>query len=294
MALQFNDPSMNIGTYVTFPEEGTGKNIDQMSKLLADNRHPLTFAGSMKLKLRALDLYASVLENPTKYTLEYKVEVTKFFKDVWSNYIDTGDAIFLHPGRRARINLVNPQNARDSEFLKLFDPKNKEKLKQGAIVLPDGMYDSEIGIREFNAAEMETFTNKHYAGEKGVLENRIWKVLARNPSEVPRELAEDSELLKTFTKAVNYLSVFTFGYTENMGVDTAYPQDVETGRLWFAGRLWGRSGAYGRDHWDPTDGRLVGVALDAPRLVVPSYGRLEEIIAKLTPHQVEIKQLLVP
>ena len=291
MALQLNEPVMARKNNVPFPLEGIGKNIDQMPKLLADNRYPLPFASSMKLKLRAFDLYASVLENPAQYTPEYRAEVASFFKDAWSNYADTGDAIFLRPDGKARISLVNPQTARDSEFLKLINPKNEKNLSDGAIVLPDGMYDSVDKRLEFDKAEIGRLTDKQYSGE-GALDNRVWRVLARNPNEVPKEFAEDPELLKTFTKAVNYLSAVAFGYNQNMGIYTSNPQDAETGRLWFAGRLRIRSFALGRNHLDNGKGRLVGVAPEAPRVVIPSTKRLEEIITKLKPHEQEVKQLL--
>src|SRR3989338_2037238 len=113
MALQLNEPVMARKNNVPFPLEGIGRNINQMPKLLADNRYPLPFAGSMKLKLRAFDLYASVLENPNQYTPEYRRKVANFFRDVWSNYVDTGDALFLRPDGKAKINLVNPQTASD-------------------------------------------------------------------------------------------------------------------------------------------------------------------------------------
>ena len=291
MALQLNEPVMQRDRYVDFPLGRVGKNIIEMPKLLADNRYPLPFAESMKLKLRAFDLYASVLENPAQYTPEYRVKVAGFFKDVWSNYADTGDGIFQSPDGKARISLVDPQTARDSEFLKLINPKNKENLREGAIVLPDSVYDSAKGMPEFDKAEMAGLTDKQYSGE-GALDNRIWRVLARNPNEVPKELAEDPELLRTFTKAVNYLSALAFDYTQNMGVYTSNPQDVNTARLWYAYRLGDGSDAYGRNRLDDGKGRLVGVAPEAPRLAVPSTERLEEIIAKLKPCEGEVKQLL--
>ena len=294
MALQLNEPVMKRDNYIAFPHEGTGKNIDEMPKLLADNRYPLPFAESMKLKLRAFDLYASVLENPAQYALEYRARVASFFKDVWSTYANTGDGIFVRPDGKARISLVDPRTARDSEFLKLINPKNEKNLRDGAIVLPEGMYDSVDKRLEFDKAEIGRFTNKQYSGEAALsLYNRIWSVLARNPSEVPKELAEDPELLRTFTKAVNYLSALAFNYTQNMGAYTSNPQDVETGRLWYANGLRDGSSANGRGHLDYGYGRLVGVAPEAPRLVVPSTERLEEIIEKLKPHEMEVKQLLV-
>jgi len=291
MALQFNEPVMKRDSYVLFPAKDAGRNIDEMPKLLGDNRYPLPFAGSMKLKLRAFDLYASVLENPDQFTPEYRAKAADFFKDVWSNYVDTGDAIFRRPDGSTKINLVNPQTARDSEFLKLIAPQNKKNLRNGAIGLPFGMYDSANVATEFGKAEMKKFTDKPYSGD-GVLDNRIWMILARNPNEVPKDLAEDPELLRTFTKAVNYLSALAFGYDKNMGVYTSNPQDVETGRLWCADRLGGGSDANGRGRLGDDGSRLVGVAPEAPRLAVPSTERLEEIIAKLKPHESEVKQLL--
>ena len=293
MDLQLNEPVMKRDNYVPFPAENTGMNIDEMPKLLADNRYPLPFAGSMKLKLRALDLYASVLESPNQYAPEYRAKISKFFKDTWSNYADTGDAIFQRPDGNARINLVNPQTARDSEFLKYINPENKKNLRNGSIVLPDGMYDSANGMPELSKAEVEKFTDKAYSN-LDALDNKIWRILARHPDMVPKELAEDPELLKTFTKAVNYLSALAFDYKENMGVYVANPEkDADTARLWYAVRLGNGSNAFGRDVLLNVNGRLVGVAPEAPRLAVPSSERLEQIIATLNTHKTGVNQLLV-
>ena len=65
MGIQFNEPT-HRHVYARQPhQEFYGRNIDKMPELIKDaklpDRLPLSVAGFMKLRLRALDLYAAIL-----------------------------------------------------------------------------------------------------------------------------------------------------------------------------------------------------------------------------------------
>ena len=131
MALRFNAPVRDRYE----PDKYTGKNVAKMPEILTDGRVPISMAEFMQLRLSALDLFADSLENPQKYNLEYKREVAKFFKDVWSNYVDTGDAALYNPDGKIKIDL-------DSEFLKQINPSIEKELLSGAVRLPPDLYES--------------------------------------------------------------------------------------------------------------------------------------------------------
>src|SRR3989338_10531453 len=94
-----------------------GRNIDNMPKLLADGRIPMSISDFMQLRLFALDLYAGTLEHPKKFTRDQIKRTAAFFKDVYSTYVDAGDSVLYHPDGKIKINLVD-ETGRDTEFLK--------------------------------------------------------------------------------------------------------------------------------------------------------------------------------
>src|SRR3989344_3337256 len=151
MALQFNEPSRK--PYET--DAFYGRNIDKMPELLKDNRLPLSVAGFMKLRLKAHDLYSNVLENPDKFTPQYRKEVANFFRDVWSNYADTGDGVLYHPDGMIKTDL-------DSDFMRKINPKINNDLRDGAVPLPSGLY-AATKMPELSKAEVQKFTGKPHS-----------------------------------------------------------------------------------------------------------------------------------
>ncbi len=279
MTLQFSEPARK-------PYEADnyfGRNIDKMPELLEYNRLPLSVSGFMKLRLKALDLYASILENPKDSTPEYKREVVKFFHDLWGNYADTGDGILYHPDGKIRTDL-------DSESLRQINPKSK-MTPDGAVRLKSGLY-AASKMPELSKEEVQKYTGKLHSGEEA-LDNKLWRVFARDPNEVLTQYAEDPALLKTYVKAFNHLAKTVFDYNNGMKIYVGSPQKgVETARLVYVDRLESRSNAAGWARLDDDGSRLVGVAPEAPRLTVPSSERLEQIIATITKHSPEVQKLL--
>ena len=282
MALRFNvqvrkryEPNKYAGIYFA----------KKMPEVLADDRVPISVAEFMQLRLSALDLFADSLENPKKYNRMYRTKVAKFFKDVWGINADTGDAALYNPDGRIKIDL-------DSELIRKINPAMESELLGGAIRLPSGLYEVTDNKLELTKTEVQKFANMHQK-ENETLDNRFWRIFARNPNEVPSKYAEDPNLLKNYAKAVNRLANIVFSYDTTMGVYvTDASKDSFTLRPWYVRRLRGGSGAEGRDDLVYSIGRLVGVAPEAPRLAVPSTERLEQIIATITKHSPEVKRLL--
>jgi hypothetical protein len=284
MALQFSDPTFRHA-YAREQVDGNsfyGKNKDKMPELLQDNRTPLSAAGLMKLRLRALDLYSNVIENPNNFTPQYRKEVAQFFKDVWSNYADTGDAVLYHPNGNFKTDL-------DSVALRTINEKT-ELTGDGAVSLKSGLY-SAAQMPKFTQSDRDKYTGSAQ-NEADTNNNRLWRVFARHPDEVPKELAENPALLRSYAKAVNHLAKLAFGYNQNMGIYLTDAPKQEEMRSWLVWWLEDRSGAIGWGHLDDDGGRVVGVAPEAPRLEVVPAERLEEILKKLKPHKAEVKQLL--
>lgn len=87
------------------------------------------------------------------------------------NLFSTGDAFMYHPDGKVKIIL-------DSEHLLKLSPQSK--LKNGALILQDGEYESAKGI-EFTQRELFDLTGKGFS----LVEARthpVWRVLARDPS----------------------------------------------------------------------------------------------------------------
>jgi len=124
-----------------------GRNVDQMPKLIAEGRTPLSVVGLMEARL-------------------------KYGKDLpaWmDNYFDTGDGVLYHPDGRIKV-------VHDSKLVRELNLKSP--LKGGALVLGDGVYDSIQG-QEFNREKLEKYVENPLS-EKQAKSNPIWRALARD------------------------------------------------------------------------------------------------------------------
>lgn len=143
MAIDYSEPTERV-KYIEF----YGRNVDQMPKLIADKRVPLSVAGLMERRLNA--------QNPN-----------------WmQHYHHTGDAIADHPDGEIKIIL-------DSPTLRGINPKSK--LSNGALVLTDKDYAT------LNGESVYTFDMTKLQGQLGrdltleeVRAHPIWKTVARD------------------------------------------------------------------------------------------------------------------
>ena len=204
-------------------EEFYGRNTEQMPKLIADGRVPMSVAGLMQ---RRLDVRNSDPE----------------VKSSWiDNYFDTGDAIVYHPDGRVKIVL-------DSQHLRDMTPDTPRN--GGALILGEDVYKALEG-EEFKKGELGKIDER--MPKDDVKAHPVWKALARDQGLLndytDHIFAEGKErfgydtAMGIFTGSVN-------GDTPEM-------------RAWCVGRLVCGSDAGGRDGLGSGSGRLLGIAPEA-------------------------------
>ena len=207
-------------------KEFYGRSTEQMPILIAEGRTPLSIAGLMRRRLEVLNS---------------SDEVKRFY---WDNYFDTGDGIAYHPDGRGKIVL-------DAQPLRELTPLSSSQLRNGALVLPSGVYDRLEGV-EFSREDLAKYITGGRLKQGNVKKNRVWQVLAR-----------DENLLNDYAKAV--FSQLRERYNEDraMGLYRGSAENVPTMRSWYLYRLLNWSDAYGYVHLGYDYGRLVGVAPEA-------------------------------
>jgi len=217
-----------------FPEKGTDRNTTQMPKLIADGRVPINVPYVMRRRL-----------NPE-------------LNDWIDNYFDTGDGIAYAADGRVKI-VFDAQPLREIS--------EKSELTGGALKLADGTYDSLPGI-ELSKKDVARYTGNELS-LKNVKNNKLWRVFARNPDEVPKEFAQDARLLPEYAGRI--FNAYREGFAKDqkvedlklMGVYLDSSSDVEKMRAAVVYWLEVRSQLDGRRILDVGSGRLVGVAPEA-------------------------------
>jgi len=131
-------------------QEFYGRNTEQMPKLIADSRIPMSVAGLMQ---RRLDVRNSDADVKSSYM---------------DNYFDTGDAVVYHPDGRAKIVL-------DSEDLRVMTPESPRG--GGALVLTEDAYNVLQG-EEFKKGKFGKIGD--WLTKKDVKTHPVWKILSRD------------------------------------------------------------------------------------------------------------------
>lgn len=137
-------------THPGFYKEFYGRNIEQMSALIAEGRIPINVAQLMQKRL-------DIRNGPE--------DIKKFWMD---NYFGVGDAIAYHPNEKMKVVL-------DSQTLREMTPDTQRV--GGALLLTEDAYNALEG-KEFKKGKLgkvETWLSK-----KDVKAHPIWKVLARD------------------------------------------------------------------------------------------------------------------
>ncbi|MEK6861548.1 MAG: hypothetical protein AABY07_06265, partial [Nanoarchaeota archaeon] len=209
-----------IEQYKAFPSEGTDRIVTQMPLLIQDSRYPISTAELLEQRIKASSQDQEL-------------------RDSWlNNHFFTGDARARRKDGRLKVILDSKESRKVNEATVLVN---------GAILQSDELYSQE-GI-ELTPEEVDKYGGSGFSKDV-VLNNRIWRILARHPDEVPKEQARDPNLLK------EYVNLVFSQFDQAMGI---YPGPKEDGlRLWYVGRVDGRSGAFG-GHFGYDGGRLVGV-----------------------------------
>ena len=172
-------------------KEYYGRNVDKMPEILKAGEIPMSAARFMQTRL----LHG------------------KEFPDLWDNYFDTSD-LPVYP-RSDKFGsdsvytflIVNNQgkiaNDYSRQALELIVPDNL--AGNHGVAVPDEMFEewrdrgSEIGLIKIPRNKMTTDTR---LTKYEVLNEQMWRVLARHPDEVPTGFAEDRNLLERYASEV--------------------------------------------------------------------------------------------
>jgi len=200
-----------------------GRNVEQMPKLIADGRVPMSVAGLMQ---RRLDVRNSDVDVKSSYL---------------DNYFDTGDAVAYHPDGRAKIVL-------DSQTLRDITPQSE--LRNGALVLTEDAYNALQG-EEFKKGKLGKVNDG--LSRADVKSHPVWKVLARDQALL------DDYVDYIFTEGKQR---FNYDTAMGVYPSSEQGKTPELG-AWYVNWLGVRSGAIGRLHLDDGDGRFLGIAPEA-------------------------------
>jgi hypothetical protein len=210
-------------------KEFYGRNNEQMPRLVAEGRTPLSVAELMRRRLEVLADSSDDVKSAW-----------------WDNYFDTGDGVFYHPEGNIKIVLA-AQPIRDMTV--------DTSLSYGALMLNK---DREASIAAYNALDGAEFSRseleKHvgnFLSKDEAKNHPVWKLLAGG----------DQALLNTYVDAAFAEIERRFGNEQIMDVHISSPLDVAAGRLWLIGTF--RSAAMGLNDVGYSDGRLIGVASGA-------------------------------
>jgi len=204
-------------------KEFYGRNTEQMPKLIADGRVPMSVSGLMQ---RRLDVRNS----------DDKV------KSAWmDNYFDTGDAVVYHPDGRVKIVL-------DSEDLRNMTPDTPRN--GGALIVTPEAYDALQG-EVFKKGKLGKTGN--WMSREDVKAHPVWKVLARDQA----LLNDYTDFIFAEGKERFGYDTAMGVFPGSCGGDK--PEM----RAWYVMWLDLRSDADGGNGLDDDDGRLVGIAPEA-------------------------------
>lgn len=175
-------------------------------------------------------------------------------------YVDTSDLpAYGGKGRSDEIKMiltVNNQGKLTELGRKALGLINtSQERSNGAIILSNQIYDSLEGVGVI------PISRKEVSGYG--LDNRVWRILMRDPNEVPAEFAYDpARTLEAVQRTRE--GVRAKGLDNPMGV---YLDDAEKHaklRAWYVDGLEDRSDAIGRYGLDGDFGRFLGIAPEAP------------------------------
>lgn len=256
-----------------------GRTVDVMPVMKAEGKVPVSVAWYMMRRLLTLD------EGEFPQAGQAKDVAASY----WNNHADcVADGVICHPDGRAKIVL-------DSQDLRELTPQSK--LVNYGLVLDDAdIYEAARGVHivELTQDEVAKYTGKHLPQNK-VKDNKLWRILARHPDEVPANIARDKNLLPEYATATFSLAKQVYNHDENMGLFLVDPINVFTLWLWCVNGLNCGSYAYGND-LDDDNGRALGVAPEALELTVaPSAARIsgDNIAVQESPKE-EVPAIIQP
>lgn len=234
--------------YVRFvkalPKEGGILNgtrpVDQMPKLIRDNRIPMSVAGLMKRRL------------------ETRNSDPEIIRAYMNHSFDLGDALAYNP-KFSKVKIIL-----DSEHLRNMNPKCKQVgcCGEGSLILENSEYKSLSG-EEFNRGDLNEMNIGHFLSKEDVKSNPIWGVLARGDKHLLSEYAdyifvEGSKVWNNSWLGKGVDDDFAMGITTDDGYRIQFPKSKL--RAWQMGSLlYDRSNLTTKDPGEEYS-RFIGVA----------------------------------
>ncbi len=212
-----------------------GRNTEQMPKLLADGKEPMSVAHLMEQRLAVRREAVSPVQHDAW----------------WCNYFDNADLWLRHPDKGGK---VIPYSAQVLQFLQQY-VKPDTKLFDYAVPLPDGLYEAMEGL-ELKPADIEKLHTRGYTPREA------------QKSDVWQELSGRSQ--KRLDKYVDAVVAETGREQNLMNLYFGGISKVPTGRLWFVNNRSNDSFAFGNLSLSIDYGRLVGVAPEIAARQVPN------------------------
>jgi hypothetical protein len=204
-------------------QEFYGRNVEQMPKLIADGRVPMSVSGLMQRRLDYRNGPAEV-------------------KSAWmDNYFDTGDAVVYHPNGRVKIVL-------DSEDLRNMTPDTPRR--NGALIIGEDIYRTLEG-EELKKGKLGKVNE--WMSREDVKAHPVWRVLARDQA----LLNDYTDFIFAEGKERFGYDIAMGVYSGSCGGDEPEMRALCVSGLEF------RSSAYGREDLGSDNGRFVGIAPEA-------------------------------
>ena len=205
-----------------------GKNKEQMSLLLADNRYPMftTQVFEERVLGRGIGRYVGTGDLVAYDGLKKDDQEVKI--------ILTANRSGLTKVGRFALGLINPQSAYINGAVNLNqarDAQGKEVKEVYNTLSGNGVI--ALKRKDFGILNQD-MTQEQRLNHKG------WRILARHPDEVPKEFAEDFEAFKEYN-----VNVVSPQYDNAMGFYLADGEKVPTLRAWYVcglvGYWWSRA-----------------------------------------------------
>jgi hypothetical protein len=245
--------------------EHYGRNTEQMPNLLRNGEIPISTARFMQVRLEHGDA----------------------FPDLWNNYVDTSDLVIYPQGRNDDVYVlltVDNQNRITDNGRIALDLIRCDNLASNYGAVVEKLSDvGREGLLKVPRSEIITQSRFSYqdVSYQDVFSEKMWRILARHPNEVPKSFAEDVALLGNYTRDVEKRT----GASKNMALYLGNNlKDEITLKAWYVSRLGDRSYALGWCALDLDDGRFVGIAPEA----LSELQKTQDGIIAYTPEQVQV------
>jgi len=219
--------------------EHYGRDADKMPKLLGAGEVPMSISGIMQARL----------------------EQGNEFPDLWNNWYDTSDLVVYPKGNDKELYVfltVDNQGQITKNGRKALELIRSDNLASNRGAVVEQLKD--LGRKGLIKVPRSKITTGSYLTGDQVLDEQVWRILARYTNEVPAGFAEDKELLGKYFEEV---ASRTKG-SKNMALYVGDSlKDQTTLKAWCVGRLGCRSVAGGEIGLGSGSGRLLGIAPEA-------------------------------